>query len=680
MKNTKKHLVFLLGAVAAFLLGTPASAGQLNSITPKVLSVDIPSLQLEFKRPEEIARARPVAISPDVWVKQADGSSTWDYAVTVPGTKSLGLRFTHATLPAGTLLTVSPDTGNGHTYTPDDISAGLTFTTVFVPGDVLRLHVSTPQPDAVVLNADRIYIGAANPVRSTPSSDQQSDARAKAMYASMAAAAVLPSACNDGLNFDPCRRALLQNYACNASASNINQSRASVGLLISNSTGATACTGTLVNNLNSDGKAYIVTAGHCAIEDEGTSNQTVNFNQSVGVYWSGIEGSCGTPYYDASVPAGTNPDVYDTDFYNLSVPVSNDYKTLTHLDTVLNPHAASGDCLETGYNETRSTPCDVGADMWVLSSAKAPPVGANPYWAGVNAADPTVGDTLVPYAPTLYSGGNHLGEQTVTAFGAQVSDVSFPFAFPQTWALSTTGAYNGEDAGPASTPGAAGPATWLVDFDQGTSNGSTGQVSTGSSGSALYDATGLMRGIASYSHLLDLDTAYFRIDLAWKGNATDSTSQLKTYLDPKATGATTVPGFEDKTRTDNLSVVFGALEDLNVAADTAIDLRYFVQESTSCTKSSVPTIAGWSGALSYTNGAAGTATVTVPGASTLTLTCKNAAGYQKVVSVEIDGGATTGSSSSSSSSGSSSSSSSSSSSGSSSSSSSSLSIPGHRDH
>lgn len=610
------------------------AAVPVNQVAPEILNIDMQKLTGEFTRPEEIARARVVNISPvNSWVKGADGASTWDYALTVPGATSLALRFVNASIPVGTLLTVAPDTGNGHVYSSQDLPRSGTFTTVFVPGDVLRLHVRAVQPEAAVLNADRVYVGAVNPV-SAVSEESTPDVHAKAVFKAMQSSGTLPSACNGGYN-TTCRLALLQNYACNASMSNINQSRASVGLLISGDQSAESCSGTLVNNLTNNGKGYIVTAGHCAIEGEGPSTGVVNFNQSVNVYWSAIDGACGTPYYTAD---GTGE--YKTVYTSLNVPVSTEYATVTHLDKVPNPHPTSVECSESGYNGTRTTPCTVGADMWLLGSTKAPPSGANPFWAGVNASDPTAGDTAVAFVPGAPGQPTAPHEPVVTSMGS-VSDISFPFEYPQVWAFSTTGAYNGEDTTssyPASNPGAAGPSSWIVDFDQGNNDGSTGQVLNGSSGSGLFDSAGMYRGIASYIHEQDFDTAYFRVDLAWNGNATDSTSQLKTYLDPQTTGATSVPGFEDTTRSDNLSLVFGALENTGVAAGGSVDLRYFANETVSCTTSSQPSVSGWNGPLAYTNGTPGTATVTVQGATTLTITCTNAAGFQKSASVAIDGG------------------------------------------
>lgn len=247
------------------------------------------------------------------------------------------------------------------------------------------------------------------------------------------------------------------NVNCPDGAEWVNQRNSTV-MLVSGSSGF--CTGALVNNVQNDGKPYVLTANHCY---SNPASWIFRFN------WQATD--CADP--------GSSPT-----FQSLSGAVL----------------------------RARRTPTD---------------------FCLVEITGGLVGGTVPEAYGGYFSGWDNTGAIPTSSVcihhpSGDIKKISFDDA-----AASISQAMGSTEA----------QSTWTVEWDRNTT------TEGGSSGSPLFDQNHriigqLWGGGASCSNLSSPDY-YGRFSKSWEPAGSNSTNQLKFWLDPDNTGATTVDGFPD---------------------------------------------------------------------------------------------------------------------------------------
>jgi len=256
----KLKLMVLMGILAWSLAG---AAQAIDLAHAEVKAVDLARLS-QGLAPEVIAPAVPHRAdlaSTGSWV-DADGWSTWTYAVRVPGARSLAFHAS-ATLPVGASLELSGEDGRMvKRYVSAELAGtGGHIASVLVPGEavLLELRVPTDRRAATGLAIDQLFVG----LKASP----------------LAARALTPRAST----------ASQVNWSCVRSSANELAGDATVLYTVNASNpggsgpGLSQCTGTLMNDVPQDGKLYMLTAAHCG--------QTNYDPSSITVYWNRVS-SC----------------------------------------------------------------------------------------------------------------------------------------------------------------------------------------------------------------------------------------------------------------------------------------------------------------------------------------------------------------------------------------------------
>ena len=242
------------------------------------------------------------------------------------------------------------------------------------------------------------------------------------------------------------------NFSCSAQNEALEWGQSVVAITVLNAIG---CTATLVNNSLQDGRPYLLTASHCR-QLNGVRGDPQAAAASVQVYWNAVS-PCGSDLAAASSVA---------------------------------QETSSG-----AYHRAESS------DVWLLELKSAPPAGAKPYWAGIDASDQPASGELTG----IHHGGRMARQivwgsspPTLTILGLSIGDL------PVWKMLSELGA-----------------------------------AATGSSGSALFVGGGKVVGVLSASSNCDaypLPSLYYsRLGPAWSGDGSSSGS-LRPWLDPSNLG------------------------------------------------------------------------------------------------------------------------------------------------
>jgi hypothetical protein len=256
--------------VLCLALGAGTSA--LAAPRVDVVSADLgPLIDHAAQSPSRFAVDVPHAISPSTdgdW--SASGStSTWTYAVQIPGAVSMSFHATRASLPASATLTVTAN-GTQYVYTSKDANGGELWSRIG-RGDslIFELSVATADADAVQLEIASLQAGYrafGAGMRNHPHYD---DLRAHAL----AATEVLPS-CAD-------------NWSCEITPTNEGPGNATVALVIGN---VGQCSGVLLNDVPGDGAPYVLTARHCENGDSDGGDPGAAAN--ITAYWNAVS-ACG---------------------------------------------------------------------------------------------------------------------------------------------------------------------------------------------------------------------------------------------------------------------------------------------------------------------------------------------------------------------------------------------------
>lgn len=589
--RTSKNLLaavlffFALRALAVDLPVQIPATGVLPAPQAHAFAVDIRQLRSEYDPKLEnqlaVGRTLKVNLSSGTWTRDAaSGLWVWQYALDVPGASRLFFVQAKTSLPTGAVLEVGDGKGFANAYGPEAVVNGY-LNPALVPGSHLQLRIFTPTQKGVQFAFEHLLIGAGEAaVVSAPPQGNVS-------YNSTGTKA--PS-CYDGSGnlqvTNRCRADMAENYMCHIDPANKIISRGSVGLVVTSPSDTTAsayCSGTLVNDMGSTGKHYIMTARHCTRQPQGS---LANYNANIiTVYWDRAN-SCGATLQH---------------FFDITGPTTSGYSTASVMEFV-------------SYPGPRKQ-----GDAWLLQSTQAIPAGASPIWQGVDATPPTCTDDCTDSSITktrLVTYGLGYAKQYMQNDGPVYIKPPNSYAFLQ-------------------------DATWVskyVDNDTG-----IGASEPGSSGAGFFDQSGRLRGHVSASSEEVYDyTYFFRLDRAWHGTVPNEDVyypdgvDIKAILDPANTGSLLTNTFKDSTRTDNLDVLFTANQAVNVADGATLTFSWLTDDVTACTASASPANAGWTGAISPSNSAVATKTVTTAtGTQSFTLDCQNAGAFHKSRTITV---------------------------------------------
>ena len=539
-----------------------------------------------------VAEVRPIAVTVDRARWQRDGASLarWEFAFTEPGARHLSVSFAQLTLPPDSTIEFASERGDVvHRLTGTDLPApGVRVMSAVVPGDHLLMRVTTAQPDAVHLLADRLLVGhTASRHKSTDQTNAPSDHRC-----------ALPTTPPRPDYNESCRFRELKNANCAISEDAHRQLRSEVGLLIDRGSFSTKCSGTLLNNTAEDGAHLILTAAHCAPDDQDLSEVSVT------AYWDRTD-SCGAEF---------------DDFYLLPGPVTTGYTTATYNRRADAPYD--------DFNDIQT------ADVWLLRSTAPIPEGAAPFFAGWDARntvgrDSSVIGTIDP------------------SFGNYAYSYAHPVGYQTNYAQDNTGVIIGNTVENDDPENSSGYMIWITDFTKPENYGS---VLQGSSGSALFDAQHRVRGIASAITRDSGEDYYFRLDIGWAPtldgqpaenldpNGTQAVG-LAPFLDPSNSDQRVLAGREDPGRRDNIQVLLSSTAD-TADAGQSIPIEYLVDRAVSCERSAQPAVAEWSGAVNVQNRRKVSESVTNPTTNEVrySLSCTNAAGFTKTRTIFVNKG------------------------------------------
>lgn len=242
------------------------------------------------------------------------------------------------------------------------------------------------------------------------------------------------------------------NFSCSAQNEALEWGQSVVAITVLNAVG---CTATLVNNSLQDGRPYLLTASHCR-ELNGQRGDAQAAAASLRVYWNAVS-PCGSDLAAASSVA---------------------------------PQTSSG-----ANHRAESS------DVWLLELKDAPPAGAKPYWAGIDASDQPASGEL-----TGIHHGGRLARQIVWGSSPpQITVLGLSIGNLPVWKMLSE----------------------------------LGAASAGSSGSALFVGGGKVVGVLSASSNCDavpLPSLYYsRLGPAWNGDGSSSGS-LRPWLDPANLG------------------------------------------------------------------------------------------------------------------------------------------------
>ncbi len=245
---------------------TPPAASSLASLRSSNRSQELRTLRF--------AESLTLDISPSThgkWQTESDGSRTWLLTLQSAGARSLGLSFDAYHLPKGAKLFLHASNGLMRgAYTEQNNTKAGRLDMAHLRGDAVTIELNLPSnvsPNEARLHLGTLHYGYIDPYLS-----------AESMRASDKSNAL-------GEPFYNIRGTGLERLSC---APNVvgfpeykAQSRATVLMAIE---GNTMGTGTLINNSNNDGTAYVLTASH---------NVNRLFNEDIDT-WQEVEDICKT--------------------------------------------------------------------------------------------------------------------------------------------------------------------------------------------------------------------------------------------------------------------------------------------------------------------------------------------------------------------------------------------------
>ena len=224
-------------SIALLLMALPAMCAR-----AEVVNADLRALAAEqFVSPVQFAVVveHPLSTSTSGQWMQEDHQWTWTHSITVPGARSVAIRSQPLDLPAGAVLHVEDASGaNTGDYRRDDLSPSRRFASRHVPGDTIKLTITTSETNRPEITFTQLL---ASPSQAALRKDGED-----------------PHRCD-------------MNYSCVKSPANELAGRATVAWSWDAGIG---CTGTLIHVIGdtpTDITPLLLTADHCTKKPEGTS-------------------------------------------------------------------------------------------------------------------------------------------------------------------------------------------------------------------------------------------------------------------------------------------------------------------------------------------------------------------------------------------------------------------------
>jgi lysyl endopeptidase len=332
------------------------------------------------------------------------------------------------------------------------------------------------------------------------------------------------------------------------------------------------CTGSLINNTAQDCKPYFLTALHC-----GVTSTTANFTQWK-FYFKYEASGCTSPSSQGSL-GGTSTTITGC----VKTASSNDNGGDSGSDFLL---------VQLGSIATEAT---------TVTKLKTAAISA--YWNGwdVNNTATTGGVGIHHPAGDIKKISTFSGATTSTTWGGTVANTH--------WRVTWTANSNGH-----------------------------GVTEGGSSGSPLFNNSngriiGTLTGGGSYCTALTSPDSYGKMSFHWTSNGTPTNEQLKPFLDPGNTGATTLNGSSDPcsavTPTAPVANFVGNPTTLNPGQTVT-----FTDQSTNTPTSwlwAISPATGWTFTTGTTTSQNPVVTFNTVGQYTITLTATNASGSDQEI-------------------------------------------------
>lgn len=599
--------------------------------------VDIAAMSQRFTSQRQIAVAKDTSLSLDnsTWIAQGDGRYLWRLTLVAEGAENLALRVNALSLPEGVVLNLyNSNRQPVFSITAANVESSMQNGTMLTPiasGDTAVIELVASDLGATantVFATSKVFIGVPNPMRETMEerARETSSRNGKMQHSQFQHVQTrvspgtyptstssgnngtldLPPECEDDFQ-GTCRRARLRNYGCFIDDVNNEISRATVGLLIDNGDSSdllTVCSGTLVNTADNSGANYILTTEHCshtptsAGQAPDPDTYDANYRPNIVAYWNQTT-ACGTE---------------ERTFFNgFNGPTTTGYSTATAVQEVDHPFLDDEDI-------------SVNADGWLLFSSQAIPEGANPYWAGIDARD-------TASAVTNRDPNRNVVSENIDPSFTLGFNIAHPAGLQQHFA-STNEVYVGRDSFVSDFDSAS---SWVTEMSLDKNFGS---VVGGSSGSALVDQNGNVRGALSFVDSSGSTDFFARVDISWRPtiNGGQPLEQeagplgrgYAAFLDPNDTGVNVISGFEDPARNDNLQVFLNPSAGTDIPAGATIEFSYLLDNAQDCSLAAEPPNPDWAGPLTVQNDIRLTRNVTTntAGDSAYALTCTNADGFR----------------------------------------------------
>jgi hypothetical protein len=304
----------LLPLLLLALIGNPAHA--LPSVD--VIKVDLdPLIDVASRQAVRFAVAVPYEVSighQGQWHDSA-GTSTWTYSARIPTAVSMSFHASTIRLPASAVLEVT-GARSSVSYRARDARFGELWARPLIGDEVtVSISVSKSERSQVRFDIDSFQAG----YRSLGHATQDHP-----YYRQLMSRSTTTSSCT-------------LNYSCQATAANQGPANATVAILVNNQY---QCTGTLLNDTQSDGTPYILTARHCENGELGGGEPQAA--ASVTVYWDAVT-LCGQ----------TLASIYDGNAVTQSGAVTVVEQQDAWLIRLLDPPAAS-DAYYAGWDATGS--------------------------------------------------------------------------------------------------------------------------------------------------------------------------------------------------------------------------------------------------------------------------------------------------------------------------------------
>ncbi len=429
------------------------------------------------------------ARSGGTWEQTGD-RSIWRYRVQAENTASLNFGFTRYHLPASARLFLFASKDHEQLAGPYDAShneLGQLWTPIIASADViLELDVATNERSKVDLVLGKINQGYRG-------------------FGTMSKGYQQPSLHVTGEGKSACSPDAIQSGSCNMdvacldSADPWNNPRRSVGAYTIS--GTDTCTGSLVNNTAGDRSLLFITASHCEV---------VNNPAGIVVYWNYESPTCRTPGSAASGNALPKPATTSSGS--------------TFLARTRNPFNSS-DC-------TNGALC---SDNTLVKLNGTPDPAWNLFWAGWDHSSTPAICTPGPTASSTV--GQCAGIHHPNVDEKRITFVDQNFQLGGISGGTNTHWHAFWDPTPPILPNIVSPPPSLP----------PGVTEPGSSGSPLYNANQRLVGVLSGGPSscgatgANLSDFYGQLSVAWDGEGT-STTRMKDWLDPTASGATAIDG------------------------------------------------------------------------------------------------------------------------------------------